>query len=205
MQDDDIFRLILALALATTLPIGIYYRIRSQRSREQLNRRKEGLFILFTLRPIGLVCWLGLLTFIVSPDRMIWSSFPLPLWLRWAGVGIGIPAAALLIWTFISLETNITDTVVTRRHHKLIVTGPYQFVRHPFYLAAGMALTSCSLVMANWFISLMGGIGFALLIKRTAIEEKHLAERFGDNYLRYMELTGRFIPRIHARKVNTTR
>jgi hypothetical protein len=36
------------------LPIGIYYRVKSQATREKLDRRQEGLFILATLRPLGL-------------------------------------------------------------------------------------------------------------------------------------------------------
>ena len=69
-------QLILALWLAIVLPIGIYHRLRSQASGEKLDCRQEGLFILLTLRPIGIAHWLGLLTFVVNPARMAWSSVP---------------------------------------------------------------------------------------------------------------------------------
>ena len=67
---------------------------------------------------------IGLLTFVASPSQMAWSSVPLPWWLRWVGVGVGIVAASLLIWTLRSLGTNLTDTVVTRQHHTLVTSGP---------------------------------------------------------------------------------
>ena len=54
MADDQTFRLILILGLAAVLPVGIYHRVRSQASGEKLDRRQEGVFILLTLRPIGL-------------------------------------------------------------------------------------------------------------------------------------------------------
>ena len=196
MADDQTFRLILALGIAAVLPVGIYHRVRSEASREKLDRRQEGLFILLTLRPIGVSGMCGLLTFLASPARMAWSSVLLPIWLRWAGVGIGIAGGALLIWTFRSLGTNITDTVVTRRQHTLVTTGPYQFVRHPFYVASALAFAANALATANWFIALMGGLAIALLVVRTTTEEAHLVTRFGDDYARYMEQTGRFFPRL---------
>ena len=104
----------------------------------------------------------------------------------------------MLIWTFRSLGTNITDTVVTRRQHTLVTTGPYQFVWHPFYVASGFAFTANALATANWFLALMGGLSMALLVLRTPIEEAHLVLRFGDAYAHYMQRTGRFFPRMRS-------
>ena len=196
LQDDGIFQLVLILGMAIVAPIGIYHRLRSMASREKLDRRQEGLFILLTLRPIGIAHILGLWTFIVNPARMAWSSVPLPVSLRWAGVGVGMVAAALLIWTFRSLGKNITDTVVTRREHTLVTSGPYRFVRHPFYLAAALAVTANSLVTANWFLALTGLLGGSLMVMRTRTEEEHLVNRFGEQYSAYMKTTGRFLPRF---------
>ncbi len=202
MADGQTFRLILALGMVAVLSVGIYHRVRSQASREKLDRRQEGLFILLTLRPIGLAGICGLLTFLANPARMAWSSVSLPVWLRWLGVGVGITSGALLIWTMRSLGTNITDTVVTRRQHTLVTTGPYLFVRHPFYVASALAFTANALATANWFIALMGGLAMALLVLRTTTEEAHLVNRFGDDYTRYMKQAGRFLHAFGVR-VNT--
>ena len=196
MNDDEIFRLILILGLLTVCPIGIYHRLKSQASGERLDRRQEGLFILLTLRPIGFAGILGLLAYVLHPPWMSWSQVGLPLWLRWSGVGFGVSAALLLIWVFRSLGTNITDTVVTRAEHTLVTTGPYRWVRHPFYVATALAATANSLVTANWFLALTGGLVVALLVVRTRTEEEKLVERFGDEYRNYMEGTGRFLPGV---------
>jgi len=101
----------------------------------------------------------------------------------------------LLTWTFRSLGPNLTDTVVTRQHHTLVTSGPYRYVRHPFYVASAMAIVANALAAANWFIALTGGLTMALLVIRTATEEDHLLRRFGDEYAAYMTRTGRFVPR----------
>ncbi len=196
MNDEQIFRLILILGLLTVCPIGIYHRLKSQASGERLDRRQEGLFILLTLRPIGFAGILGLLAYVIRPAWMNWSQVGLPIWLRWSGVGFGASAVLLLIWVFRSLGTNIADTVVTRAEHTLVTTGPYHWVRHPFYVATALAVTANSLVTANWFLALTGGLGVALLVVRTQTEEEKLVERFGDDYRAYMDRTGRFFPRV---------
>lgn len=195
MGDDQTFRIVLALGMAVVLPFGIYHRVRSQATHEKLDRRQEGLCVLLTLRPIGLAAMFGLVTFVVNPEWMAWSSVPLPAALRWGGVGVGLVGGSLLIWTFRALGTNITDTVVTRRAHALVTTGPYRIVRHPLYVASALAVLANTLATANWFVGLMGTLAMTLLVIRTTTEEEHLVRRFGDDYLRYMKETGRFLPR----------
>ena len=198
MADDQTFRLILAIGMAAFLPVALYHRVRSQSSGETLDRRQEGLFILLTLRPLGLATMGGLVAFVLNPAWMAWASLPLPVALRWAGVAIGVPTVALGIWTFRSIGRNITDTVVTRREHVLVTGGPYRYVRHPFYVTTALALVANSLTTANWFIALTGAAALALMVIRTTTEEAKLVERFGDDYRRYMARTGRFLPRLRS-------
>ena len=195
---DHQFRIILLAGIAAVLPLGMYYRIRSQASGEKLDRLQEGLFILIGTRAFGLVWWGGFLAFLINPENMRWSAVALPLLLRWLGVGLGVPAALLLLLTFHHLGTNLTNTVVTRKKHTLVTGGPYRWVRHPFYVAAALAFLAFALITANWFIFITGGGAFLLLVVRTDKEEARLIDRFGDDYRRYMQRTGRFIPKLKA-------
>ncbi len=195
MDHDQTFRIVLIIGSLLVFPVGLYHRVKSQATGESLDRWQEGAFILFTLRPIGLATMAGLLLYMVDPSLMAWSSMPLPLWLRWTGVGIGVVGGALVIWAFRSLGSNLTDTVVTRRQHTLITGGPYRWVRHPFYDAVACSIIANALTAANWFL-LLTGVAVLLLIRlRTPIEEEKLIARFGDAYRAYMERTGRFLPK----------
>ncbi len=199
MEDENIFRIILILGFGVVFPIALYHRLAAHlASREKLNRRAEGLFILTTLRPIALVGIVGLLAYVINPAWMSWSAVRLPMWVRWLGVGLGVIAALLLIVVFRSLGTNLTDTVVTRARHTLVTCGPYRWVRHPFYVAFTLAVAANSVVTANWFLALTGVVTVALIVVRTRTEEEKLIERFGDAYRTYMERTGRFIPRLKS-------
>jgi protein-S-isoprenylcysteine O-methyltransferase Ste14 len=200
MNHDETLRAVLFVVFLVVLPIGIYHRLKSQATRETLDRRQEGLFILATLRPIGAVFWIGLIAWMIDPDWMDWSSVSLPAWLRWTGVGIIAIACGLLVWTFRSLGRNLTDTVVTRQQHTLVVQGPYSWIRHPLYDSAALLTVAISLIAANWFLFVTGVVIFCLLMIRTRTEEENLVLRFGGSYRMYMERTGRFLPRIGANR-----
>ena len=195
MASEQTFRALLILSLALFLPIGLYHRIRAA-SGERLSRRDEGVFVMVALRLFGLVTCAALLSYLINPGWMAWSSLPLPVWLRWAGAALGVwVVPPLLFWVFHSLGPNLTDTVVTRREHTLITNGPYRWVRHPFYGVGFLGLISVTLMTANWFIALAGAVVIALLVYRTRTEEVKLIERFGDEYRAYRERTGAFFPR----------
>ena len=178
------------------MPPGIYHRVKSQASGESLDRRQEGLFVLATLRPLAGASMLGLIAYMINPASMAWSAVLLPAWVRWLGVVVGAVAGSLLIWTMRTLGNNLTDTVVTRRDHELVTGGPYRFVRHPFYCAFVLAVLANATVSANWFILLSGVSAWLVIVFRTNKEEENLIARFDDDYLDYMERTGRFIPRL---------
>jgi protein-S-isoprenylcysteine O-methyltransferase Ste14 len=194
LTDDDTFRLIMGFTFAAFLPFALYYRIRSKTD-ERLDRWQEGTFILFGLRLSGLPCFFGSIAWMIDPQWMAWSSVPIPVWLRWIGFGIVLLWGLLLVWTFHHLGNNLSDTVVTRKEHTLVTTGPYRYVRHPFYLAGVVGVVGGSLVTANWFLFLAACVPISFLVARTRIEEEKLVERFGDEYRDYMAKTGRFLPR----------
>ena len=194
VNDDQTFALVLRVGWLTLLPIIAFHRIRSQMTGEKLDRRQEGALILLTLRPAGIAHMVGVVTYMVDPSRMAWSSMPLPLWLRWAGVAVGAASGALLTWTLMNLGKNLTDTVVTRKAHTLVTAGPYRWVRHPFYDAVALAVLANSLVAANWFLLATGALLMTMMVIRTRREEEHLLARFGDDYRSYMNRTGRFVP-----------
>lgn len=196
MNDDQFFRILLVAIFVLIFPFGAYHRIKSEQTKEKLDRRQEGVFILATLRPLGFVLWLGAVIWMIDPAWMAWAALPLSTMLRWTGVGVMLSGCALMLWTFRSLGKNLTDTVVTRREHTLVQHGPYKWVRHPFYGSAAVLVVGMSLITANGFFPVSGAVLLALLVIRTTTEEENLVRRFGDSYRAYMKQTGRFFPRF---------
>jgi protein-S-isoprenylcysteine O-methyltransferase Ste14 len=195
MSDDQTFRPLLVAGFLLFFPIAAYHRLRS-RTGEKLDRKQEGWFILVTLRLIGVAGLTALIAYLLNPPSMVWAAAPLPAWLRWIGVALAGLAGLLLTWTLHSLGRNLTDTVVTRKEHSLVITGPYRWVRHPFYCSVALAVLGNSLAAANLFLLAAGVAVFVLQALRTRKEEENLLARFGSDYRNYMQRTGRFTPRL---------
>ena len=196
MAQEETFRLVMLVGALLVFPAAIVYRVRSQRTREPLDRWQEGPFILFPLRIAGAAGLIGIVAYLRNPLSMAWSAMPLPAWVRWSGAAVGAAGGVLLLWAFHTLGPNLTDTVVTRRAHTLVTRGPYRWVRHPFYDAVALLSFGNSLLAANWFILLAGVAAVSLMVVRTRIEEAKLEARFGETYRAYVERTVRFLPRF---------
>jgi protein-S-isoprenylcysteine O-methyltransferase Ste14 len=196
MADETPFRVALAAIVVSSMAVTAYHRIQAASSGEWISRRGEGCLLFLAIRLSAAAMLAATIAAIVNPLAVEPISLPLPRPCRWAGAAVGVIAIGLLYWTLNSLGKNLTDTVVTRKEHTLVTSGPYHWVRHPFYDALLLLVISSSLIAANWFILLAGATTFLFLAIRTRIEERKLVERFGDQYLNYMARTNRFIPRL---------
>lgn len=74
----------------------------------------------------------------------------------------------------------------TENIHAVVRTGPYKFVRHPYYLSVMLELLGIALTLnAFKVIVLILLIQASLLWKRILEEESELIKKFGDEYLSY--------------------
>ena len=198
MNSEDPFRLALLAVFAPTMSVAVYHRWQA-RSGERLSRREEGIALAILLRLTGLCLWVAIFAYLINPAWVSEANLPLPEWLRWSGLAVGVPCWFLMYWTLSNLGKNLTDTVVRRSNATLVTTGPYRWVRHPFYTTVGLLLLAATLLTANWLVGLLSVLVLALLVIRTATEEQKLAEGF-DDYRQYMATTGRFLPRLVERR-----
>jgi len=99
-----------------------------------------------------------------------------PSWLA-AGIVVFAAAKALKYWAIVSLGDSWTFRVIVRPSHRVVMTGPYRFVRHPNYVGvigelAGVALMSGAIISGP-----IAMLAFsALIAKRIAVEERALAD-----------------------------
>jgi protein-S-isoprenylcysteine O-methyltransferase Ste14 len=192
MMSETPFRIALAAIFLLTGSIAGYYRLRAAEAGETVSRAQEGYLFALVLRLAGLALGASTLAYLLSPGLVRWAALPLPAALRWGGGVVAALASGLMWWTLACLGRNLTDTVVTRAAATLATEGPYRWVRHPYYVAAALLMGSATLLSANGLIGATSLLVLALLAARTPKEERMLIERFGDDYRRYMERTGRY-------------
>jgi protein-S-isoprenylcysteine O-methyltransferase Ste14 len=200
MDSEDPFRVVLLTIFVLMLAIVGYHRWQAAKSGERISRRDEGLLLAVTLRLAGLCLWVGSALYLINPAWIAWARLPIPPWLRWIGVVFGVLFIGLIYWTLTNLGKNLTDTVMTRTNATLVATGPYRFVRHPFYGSVGLLLLAVTLLTANGLIGLSSLAVMSLLVVRTKKEEQKLVEKFGDSYRAYRATTGSFVPNVRSRR-----
>jgi|SRR5271165_2045898 len=148
---------------------------------------------------VGAPLMLGILGYLIRPQILNWSSFPLPAAWRWAGAAIVAGSLAGLMWVHAALAKNFSSSLRIRSDQTLVTSGPYRYVRHPMYSAFLLMFIGMGLLAANWFIG-AGGVLLVVLfmVFRTPQEEAMMVNAFGDQYRRYAETTGRFFPRLRT-------
>lgn len=103
---------------------------------------------------------------------------------------------ALFGWAALHLKEGIGG-LVTSNLEKLVVTGPFRFVRHPTYFGTTVAMLGASVVTRSAL-----GLALSLLlflpveVHRARLEERALAEKFGEAWHAYASRTGFFLPRL---------
>jgi protein-S-isoprenylcysteine O-methyltransferase Ste14 len=199
MPEEQTFRHVAWALLLLIAPIGIYHRLRARRIGAKLTRCEESLLTRIPLKLCGLAGLVFMAAWLVRPEWVKWGHVPLPPWVRWLGAAMCLVAAPLLWWTFHTLGHNLTDTVATRDNSYLVTSGPYRWVRHPFYVVVFLFMSGFSLLSAQWPVAAGIALVLVLLAARTPLEERKLIERFGDAYVVYAARTGRFIPRFFGR------
>jgi protein-S-isoprenylcysteine O-methyltransferase Ste14 len=197
-MNENIFRIFTALLFFTGLGISGYFRRKADRDTgEKVSRQADGSGMMTIIRLGGLALWLSPILYLINPGWMVWSKVGLPEWVRWLGVGIGILCNFGIYWLFSSIGSGITPTSATRTEHKLVTSGPYHWVRHPLYTVGSSMFIAIGLMADNWFIAILGVFTFIIMAVRTPREEANLIEKFGDDYLEYMQHTGRYLPKLN--------
>ena len=141
------------------------------------------------------------LVLIFVPARVLSASGVLPptavgVW-QVAGMLLGAAGAALALSCIVAFVVLGRGTPAPfDPPQRLVIRGPYRFVRNPMYIGAGLAVVGAALFYQSF--ALLGYIGALFLITHlfvTAYEEPTLRRIFGKNYRAYCGRTGRWWPR----------
>ena len=110
----------------------------------------------------------------------------------------GTIGTIICFWTYRTLGQFYTFTIGIRENHKLIETGPYEYVAHPGYLGQLMLLVSTTLFY-SFNVYITGALIFYMLYvyaKRIREEEEMLMREFSNAYKVYQGGRKRLIPYI---------
>ena len=111
------------------------------------------------------------------------------------GMLVLISGFMLRQWSIQILGRLFTPVISIQKDHRLIIKGPYTYVRHPSYSGLLMELLGASLAVFNW-LSFVLIFCFMLppLIYRIKAEENELIKQFGQDYIDYKKKTKMLIP-----------
>jgi len=142
-----------------------------------------------------LLCIVGLLVlFVVHPEGASWLNAPLPGWLQWFGVSLGLIALDVQVWVHYTLQAHWSTQAHSGAGNVLITDGPYRWVRHPMYAGLMLLFIALALVSAFWPFLLLAALSIPMFHHTAGKEEALMAGRFGDAYRDYMKRTRRFLP-----------
>jgi len=148
----------------------------------------SALFIGFLLiyLPARVLSWSG----IVRPPAMQAPQV--------AGMAFGAASAAVALWcvfTFASIGRGTPAPFDPPR--RLVIRGPYRFVRNPMYIGAGLALASAALFYESWRLLAYAGLFFlATHLFVLSYEEPTLRRTFGPDYEAYCRQVSRWWPTL---------
>lgn len=144
-------------------------------------------------RAISIVVTLTTVLYIV----LLWTA-PQPLWAQVAGFALQLAGGALFAAAIqASRNARLQFAFTPEKPHGLVETGPYRFVRHPFYVSYIIFWTGWGL--ATWsiyaLISLVILIGLYVAAARDE-ELKFAQTPLAEAYAAYRRRAGFFWPRL---------
>jgi protein-S-isoprenylcysteine O-methyltransferase Ste14 len=113
------------------------------------------------------------------------------------GMALVVVGGMLAIWCVIAFGTIGKGTPAPfDPPRRLVIRGPYRFVRNPMYVGAGLALGGASLFYTS--LPLLGFLIFFWIVTHAFVyfyEEPTLTRTFGSDYEQYRRDVRRWLPR----------
>lgn len=146
--------------------------------------------------------FLGVLPAAISALEHRWQlHVPFPPAVVAAGVVVFVLASALGVWSAVAMSTRGGGTPLpSQATTRLVVDGPYKFVRNPMAVAGIAQGAAVGLVLQSWLVvayAVAGSVVWNTLVR--PVEERDLAHKFGDAYRDYAAQVRCWVPRLPRR------
>jgi protein-S-isoprenylcysteine O-methyltransferase Ste14 len=130
-------------------------------------------------------------------DRAGVFSFPDWPALRWVGVSFFAAGDMIRLVALRELGRQYSAFLTIQAEHRLIQTGLYRRIRHPFYLGQVLAEPGIMLALRSPLAIVIVAASIPFVVKRIHREELMLLDHFGENYRSYCAHTNRLLPHIY--------
>jgi protein-S-isoprenylcysteine O-methyltransferase Ste14 len=141
---------------------------------------------------------------IYRPGRVLsWSGISRPPLIEWPqiiGMTIGTTGALIAAWCIFTFARTGSGTPAPfDPPRRLVILGPYRFVRNPMYIGAALALAGAALfyeslsLLTYSCVFLLGSHVFVV-----SYEEPALQRTFGPEYEQYQRRVRRWCPHMRA-------
>lgn len=120
-------------------------------------------------------------------------------WIAWSGIALTCAGVAVAIWARYSIGQYWSARVTLKEGHRVIRSGPYEWVRHPIYTGMLLAAMGTALVIGEWRGVLAVAVMWAAHSHKALREEKLLTTELGEEYVSYRRNTGFLFPRLWRR------
>ena len=190
----DLFRCLYLVGYVAAWGVRLPHALRARRNAISDNR-KTGLERLLLALLFGGTLFVPLAY--VSSPWLDWADYALPAWAGAVGTVVFGFAVWLLCRSHAVLGRNWSATLQIRQEHRLVVEGPYRYVRHPIYAAHWLWAVAQPLLLHNWVAGFSALVVVApLYLLRVRCEERMMLDHFGEGYRLYMSRTGCLLPRL---------
>lgn len=147
------------------------------------------------------VLFLGVLPCGIAVLESRWMlQIELPVAVRIGGGVLFVATGSLGIWSAVSVLVIGEGTPLpSHMARRLVVTGPYRFVRNPMAVAGIAQGVSVGLMLGSWLVivyALTGSLIWNAIVR--PLEEADLEERFGAEFDEYRRRVSCWVPRLTA-------
>lgn len=114
---------------------------------------------------------------------------------RWLGLSSFCLGIAVRTWAIVALGRLFTVDVAILEGHRLVVTGPYRWLRHPSYSGVMAAVLGLGILSGHLLaLACITTTALFALVRRIRVEERALAEAFGPAWEAHRARTWNLVP-----------
>jgi protein-S-isoprenylcysteine O-methyltransferase Ste14 len=156
-------------------------------------RRAFALLRALVIAPLFVALWLWFLPRWLGGRDVFADPRPLGWIVVAVGAVIGLPCVWEFAWRGLGTPAPFDPP------RKLVISGPYRYVRNPMYVGMGLVIAGFAIVYPHGTLVFVGELAFAAVavaIFVIAYEEPVLRKTFGADYDDYCRHVRRWIPRL---------